>query len=461
MLHARPRSLWIFPLALLAGACGQKSSATPGDDAGVADAAAGACPPCVTDQDCNGGVCAQLGSDSYCAATCPNGNECTADRACTPVSTVSGQQASACVPRGGVCGEAGGGDAGAAPSPCGTLIGPDQNAQCTSCGARSNCQANGCYGGWWCNSATNKCQAPPADCASGAGTGTPYDGGTPVTATVGGDGGTSSRLLFGIVGDTRPASIDDTAGYPTPIITKIFSTIDALPAKPPFLVSTGDYMFASTYKSEAGPQLDLYLGARAKYSGTTFAAMGNHECTGATASNCGPGSTDGTTSNYAAFLSKMLGPIGKTDPYYAIRVDAPDASWTCKIVFVAGNAWSDAQASWLDGQLATATTYTFVVRHEPSAANTAPGVTPSDQIIGAHPYTLMIVGHTHTYERSAGKQIIVGNGGAPLSGSKNYGFGMVSQRADGALDVDMIDYSTALADSLFHFALKADGSSAP
>jgi hypothetical protein len=189
--------------------------------------------------------------------------------------------------------------------------------------------------------------------------------------------------------------------------------------------------------------------------------MGNHECTGATASNCGPGSQSGTTSNYTAFLSKMLGPIGKTDPYYALRVDAADGSWTAKFVFVAANAWSDAQSTWLDQALTDATTYTFVIRHEPSAANTAPGVTPSDAIIGAHPFTIAIVGHTHTYERPAGKEVIVGNGGAPLSGSKNYGFGMVSQRADGALDVDMIDYSTGLADSSFHFAVKADGTTAP
>jgi hypothetical protein len=54
-----------------------------------------------------------------------------------------------------------------------------------------------------------------------------------------------------------------------------------------------------------------------------------------------------------------------------------------------------------------------------------------------------------------------GNGGAPLTGTANYGFGLVSQRADGALNVDVIDDSTGLADSAFHFAAKADCTAAP
>jgi hypothetical protein len=268
-------------------------------------------------------------------------------------------------------------------------------------------------------------------------------------------------LLFGIVGDTRPASPDDTPGYPTAIITKIFSDIDALAAKPPFVVSTGDYMFASTRGTQAATQLDIYAGARAKYSGIVFPAMGNHECTGATASNCGAGNPDGVTPNMTAFVTKMLGPIGKSDPYYAVRINASDASWSAKLVFVAANAWTDAQRAWLDQTLAQESTYTFIVRHESHSANTAPGVDPSEQVMAAHPYTLAIVGHTHTYSHYAGREVIVGNGGAPLTGSKGFGFGVVSQRQDGALNVDMVDYTTGLADPRFRFAVKADGSAAP
>jgi hypothetical protein len=71
---------------------------------------------------------------------------------------------------------------------------------------------------------------------------------------------------------------------------------------PPFAVSTGDYMFASVGGTQQAVQLDLYLAARARYSGTTFPTMGNHECTGATASNCGAGTTNGTTTNFTTYV---------------------------------------------------------------------------------------------------------------------------------------------------------------
>jgi hypothetical protein len=291
----------------------------------------------------------------------------------------------------------------------------------------------------------------------------PFDGGGPVTGTVGSTGGQLSRLFFAVVGDTRPATIDDTQGYPSAIIGKIFTDIQGLSVRPPFVVSTGDYMFASTANAAAvNAQLDLYVAARSTYSGVAFPAMGNHECTGATASNCGPSNVDGVTANYSAFLAKMLQPLGKTDPYYAVRIDALDKSWSAKFVFIAANAWTSTQATWLDQQLSQPTTYTFVVRHEPAAADTAPGVTPSEQIMAAHPYTLSIVGHTHTYAHYPGREVIIGNGGAPLTGSKDYGFGLFDQRPDGAIQVDMIDYASGLAvGGYFHFAVKPDGSAAP
>lgn len=75
----------------------------------------------------------------------------------------------------------------------------------------------------------------------------------------------------------------------------------------------------------------------------------------------------------------------------------------------------------------------------------------------AAPYTLSIVGHTHRYGKTGPRQVTTGNGGAPLTGGANHGFGLVSQRADGAVQVDMIDYQTGMADLAFRFALKADG----
>jgi hypothetical protein len=422
----------------------------------------------VTSKDCGGGVCAQLGGDSYCAPACSGGGACAADKQCATVTDVSGAQVSVCVPRGGVCSVASPApDAGGPSETCGNLVGPDVMAGC-HCSSGKTCAANGCFGGWWCNTATNHCQAPPSTCAgsssgsgSSSGGGTTFDGGTPPSGTVGASGGTVSRLYFAVVGDTRPPSEDDTSGYPTSIITQIYDHIEALSPRPSFAVSTGDYQFAAPTGSEGATQLDLYLGARAAYSGQLFPTMGNHECTGYTNSNCGAGNADGITNNYTSYVAKLLAPISQANPYYEIDINASDGSWTAKFLFVAANAWTQTQANWLDQAMGRATTYTFLVRHESAAVTTPPGVTPSENIMAMHPYTLSIVGHDHTYSKSGAREVTVGNGGAPLTGSKDYGFGIASQQPDGSIALDMIDYSSGLADSSFHFAVKADGSPAP
>lgn len=248
------------------------------------------------------------------------------------------------------------------------------------------------------------------------------------------------ELRFAVVGDTRPANLDDTASYPTAVIRQIWMDVEA--EGPPFAVMTGDYIFAST-AAAVGAQLDLYLGARAMFSGMAYPAMGNHECTGYTASNCGIGGKDGFTANYTAFLSQMLGPLGVTLPYYAEYFAALDGSWTAKLVFIAGNAWTPAQAVWLDTVLAKPTTYTFALRHEPHYSSTAPGVDPSTTILAAHPLTMLITGHTHSYGHvPAYREIIVGNGGAPLTSSQNYGYVMIARQPDSNLQVTSYDYQT-------------------
>src|SRR5450432_2735309 len=78
-------------------------------------------------------------------------------------------------------------------------------------------------------------------------TGDDSGGGTDVGSGSGsGSGNVTSAgdLLFAIVGDTRPPSPDDTSGYPTAIITKIYQDIEAENPKIPFAISTGDYMFS-------------------------------------------------------------------------------------------------------------------------------------------------------------------------------------------------------------------------
>ena len=86
---------------------------------------------------------------------------------------------------------------------------------------------------------------------------------------------------------------------------------------------------------------------------------------------------------------------------------------------------------------------------------------PSDAIIAKYPYTLLITGHSHTWDTSArtrAKEVLVGNGGAPLTNSsKDYGYAVMAQRSDGAIVSDMYDYQTNQAVSGFHKVVTAAG----
>jgi hypothetical protein len=164
--------------------------------------------------------------------------------------------------------------------------------------------------------------------------------------------------------------------------------------------------------------------------------MGNHECTGATASNC-PNLNE--TPNIQAFM-KMV-PAGVTKPYY--RIDVPTPLGKAKLVFIAANAWDSTQSSWLATQLADPTTYTFVMRHEPTSSSGVPtGVTASESIVSAHPFTVEMLGHTHEYRHQDTKHVISGNAGAPLQ-TGSYGLLLVEQQSNGNITVNEIDEATA------------------
>jgi hypothetical protein len=412
-----------------------------------------ACTPCLTDQDCNGGYCAQIGGDTFCAPGCPSGNECSSSTSCTSVNTAAGQTVSACVPNSDVCSGGAGsssgssGGSGGSSGSSGSSSGGSSGSSGSSSGGSSGSSSGGSSG------------SGSGSSSSSGGGGSSSGGGT---GNVGPSGGTVDSLLFFAVGDTRPPNTDDTSGYPTAIITQIYKDIQALSPRPLFGVATGDYMFASTTGGQAQPQLDLYEGALKNYTGILFPAMGNHECTGYTASNCGPGNADGITQNYTAFLSTMMQPLGQSKPYYSVNVNATNGSWTAKFVFVAANAWDSTQSSWLQSTLSQKTTYTFIVRHEPDSASTAPGVSPSDSIISQYPYTMKIVGHTHEYSKVSTQEVIFGNGGAPLASSYyDYGYGLFTQRADGAIQVDEYDYQTNQPNPSFRYAVNPDGTAAP
>ncbi|HEV7558219.1 MAG TPA: lamin tail domain-containing protein, partial [Kofleriaceae bacterium] len=266
-------------------------------------------------------------------------------------------------------------------------------------------------------------------------------------------------FTFAVVGDTRPPSIDDTSGYPSAIINKIYQDIESESPKPQFVIGTGDYQYASTKKSEQQPQLNDYMTARAAFTGPFYPAMGNHECTGYTSSNCGTGNADGVTKNLTAFINTMLAPIGQTKPYYVETMQATDGSWTAKVVLIACNAWDSTQSTWLTAQLAMPTTYTFVVRHESAADMSDTKCSASQTIVAAHPLTLLVVGHTHEYAHvPSKKEIINGIGGAPLTSGTNYGYTIIGRTTFGTLIVTTYDYSShAVIDT---FSINADGTPA-
>ena len=175
------------------------------------------------------------------------------------------------------------------------------------------------------------------------------------------------------------------------------------------------------------------MAARAGFSGPFYPAMGNHECTGYTDSNCGAGNPDGITKNLTAFESTMLAPIGETAPYYTetwrpATVAGPRSSWSSRVT-----RGRRRKSTWLTGELAKPTTYTFVVRHESVSDMSQTKCTASQTIVKAQPLTLLIVGHTHEYSHEkSDKEIINGIGGAPLTSGTNYGYTIVSRPAGGS-----------------------------
>jgi len=251
----------------------------------------------------------------------------------------------------------------------------------------------------------------------------------------------AGTFRFAVFGDVRPGEPNDTASYPKDIVAGLFQQIAA--AQPDFVVGTGDYMFASSSNTTAvDAQVAMLLDAESGFGGPIYHALGNHECTGATASNC-PAFNE--TANMRAFMTKML-PPAVTTPYYRIDVDTGHGK--AKLVFIAANAWTPTQADWLETQLADETAYSFVIRHEPGTVTQTVGAVESEVIVKKHPITLELLGHYHTYEKLDDRHVISGNGGAPLS-SGHYGFVLVDLLGNGNISVSEIDQATGSANDTF------------
>ncbi len=306
--------------------------------------------------------------------------------------------------------------------------------------------------------ALGACGSParPAGAGSDSGVASASPSGqSPAPTTLAPAGGKLALLRFAVVGDTRPYTQDDNANYPVQTITTIYRDIAALSPQPAFVITTGDYQYATPGSGNSKVQVGDYVSAMTLFPGPVFAAMGNHECNGWTSSNC---ADNPPTTNLAEFESQILGRIGQTNPYYAIPIQAADGSWTAKIVVIAANDWDQAQATWLSQAMAQPTDYTFVVRHEPSSYTTAPGVSPSDAILAKQPYTLLLTGHKHSYIHPATdsyeasncqcdfRELIVGNGGVPPKsgdiGAMDYGFALIDRQSDGTLSVQQYNYQS-------------------
>ncbi len=402
-------------LAFVALSCGQAVVDDIGNDSND-DASVPAnvtCTPCTQSTDCQGGACVQYAGSDYCGSLCDGDTDCASGETCMASSTEDGVAISVCMPSNGTCGQNG----------------------CGSCDAGTSCDL-----------VSGECVEPEQDAGGDDGgddldagepdAGSDPDGGT-VAPYVGPDGGKVNRLYFAVIGDTRPPASNDTAHYPTAIINKIYADIQEMSPRPQFVVTTGDYMFASPSGTQGLKQMKLYVAARKQFKGPLFAALGNHECGGGNA-NCAGATANNNSFN--AFLDQLMKPLGQTKAYYSVRIDDLDGEWTSKFVIVACNAWSTTQKNWLTKELAKKTTYTFIARHQPKGS-AAPCTDAMAPILQSAKYDMFLTGHVHKYLHS-GKQLVEGVGGAPLTGTTNYGYATVHQLASGGLKIRQYDYKT-------------------
>jgi hypothetical protein len=273
--------------------------------------------------------------------------------------------------------------------------------------------------------------------AAGQGGGGGSGGGA--SGSVGPSGGRVNLLHFGTTGDTRPPACEDTANYPTQVITSIATQLKA--ANTQFALDLGDHMYVCNNDlATATAQMNLFMTAVAQYAGTWFMTQGNHECYGG---QCFAGSTN---ANYVAFMS-ALAPIAQS-PYYTFNVDTSLGLAT--FVIVADNSWDQSQASWLDQTLSTAdqkATYTIVARHHPSGDSSVSTNGESMTIIRNHKFALFLTGHSHLYKHPTtdnGRSIVLGTGGAPLiAGGAFWGYALIDQQTNGQLQVTVFDLNNS------------------
>lgn len=286
------------------------------------------------------------------------------------------------------------------------------------------------------------CAAPPLKTgAADAGLGPmPARGGVDVT------GGSVDRLSFAVTGDTRPPLCDLVLlgrgqDYPTAAVTTIATQMNARGVQ--LGLDLGDHVFVCLGGAgEAEAQMNDYLRAISVFKAPFFLSMGNHECAFALGGGLGDCGADNPKDGvYTTFL-KALAPIS-AKPYYA--VDVATSLGLARFVFVADDAWNDAQAAWLETTLAEADAkarYTIVLRHHNLAQSKSGHYAAIVALVNAHKYALHLTAHVHTYQHDvaedpSGRTAIVGTGGS--SNATMQGYATVVQGLDARLYFTMYD----------------------
>jgi hypothetical protein len=327
------------------------------------------------------------------------------------------------------------------------IVGSTLTGSCDPCVAQICASDSFCCTQTWDQQCVNEVGATcQQSCSSGGSGGTGGGGGTGGSTgatSVGPAGGKVTLLHFGLTGDTRGSGCEDTAGYPTDIITAVAKQFEQLGLD--FALDLGDHMYVCNNNLPvATAQMNLYMSAIKSFVGTWFMTMGNHECWAT------PCLAESGNANYVAYM-QALAPISKS-PYYTF--DVTTSLGLATFVIIADNAWDQTQAAWLEQTLATAdqkAKYTIIARHHPSGDTSIATNAQSLQIIQNHKYALFLTGHSHLYHHPSGdkgRDLVLGTGGAPLiSGGAFHGYALVDQQGDGTLKVTVYDVANALHDS--------------
>lgn len=418
-----------------AGSATGSSGSTTGSEAGSGSSGTtgtgpqdgSLCSPCTQDVDCGEpglASCVGISGSSFCAPSCVDDTDCDSAARCVPYGG-----ASVCMPTSGTC-------EGFVPG------GPRDGGSDSTTGSGSSSGSSS--GSTSSGSSSSSSGSTGTSSTSGTTTGTSSSSGsTGATLGVGLHGGTVERMHFLITGDTRPPACEDTAHYPTTVINKIADAATSHGVQ--FALDMGDHMFVcNNQPAPANAQMSLYMHAVHRFANPWFMTLGNHECMG-TGGHCGLASTN---ANYLAFMN-ALSPVS-SKPYY--KVDIHTSQGLATFVFVADNSWTTAQESWLKSTLATADAnakYTIIVKHHPAGDTSVAANATIMSIVRAHKFSLLLTGHAHHYGHPStdqGREIILGIGGAPLTGSTTYhGYAIVDQKLNGNLRVTVYSLATGLA----------------